>query len=313
MQIGSAVHARRREGWVVVFGGFFLPLDSDLASPAMSPFLLLLAAVVAVASAQNCSTTTIPGCLASYKACFIAAAPPTYEPTKRAQLCACTRSYDTCVRATGCCSPTFQCAGDKGGRVSFLTKPVRIPECGYAYDDVRWVCSDIRPGECFHESTQLQYGSATFDGLLQLQRQLPSDCSIPHVVTSRGVVLRVRCGGAADATVALRLTAEHLVYTQRGRVAARSVVAGQDKLYGDLAEQRECQVLSVDRETAPQRYFGLACKHSDVLAQGVKVSTFANYHVVPALWMRTMGSLLGAQRAAAIGDWFASFLKYTSD
>lgn len=102
----------------------------------------------------------------------------------------------------------------------------------------------------------------------------------------------------------LRLSADHLVYTARGLLAANNVRTG-DVMFADHEQTRACHVTTVTTESA--HYFGLNCPNSIVLADGIKASTFGTYHTVPALWMRVMSSLVGVDRASRIGDTFASW------
>ena len=69
-----------------------------------------------------------------------------------------------------------------------------------------------------------------------------------------------------------------------------------------------CAVKSVMHESRNQRYFGLNCLESVVLADGVKTSTFGRLHAVPAAWMKYAGSMIGIHRASAIGDAIATIL-----
>ncbi len=56
------------------------------------------------------------------------------------------------------------------------------------------------------------------------------------------------------------------------------------------------------------RYFGLNCLHSEVLANGIKTSTFGKYHAIPAWWMRVVGGALGPKRASSLGDFMVELL-----
>ena len=131
------------------------------------------------------------------------------------------------------------------------------------------------------------------------------ECSIPHVVHAHGVIVTAKCG-AAEKT--LRLTDGHLVYTQRGLQAAADLKPGQDTVYADLAETTKCQIVSVTKEAQTHDYFGLNCLNSQVLASGLKSSTFEKLHTVPAFWMQVMGRILGIKRASTIGDYYVADL-----
>jgi len=61
-----------------------------------------------------------------------------------------------------------------------------------------------------------------------------------------------------------------------------------------------------------QKYFGLNCEESDVLADGYKTSTFGTYHILPSLWMKFSSRLIGIDAASMIGDALASlFFNYS--
>ena len=147
---------------------------------------------------------------------------------------------------------------------------------------------------CFHEDTVITYGGAQLT-LQDLQSH--QDCRIPHIVQAQGVIVTAQCG---DSQKHLRLTDGHLVYTQRGLQPAASI-SNKDTLYADIAETVECRVLSVTKESKTHRYFGLNCYSSQVLADGLKTSTFEKLHSVPSFWMAIVGRVLGIKRASAIG------------
>lgn len=130
-----------------------------------------------------------------------------------------------------------------------------------------------------------------------------------------GVKIGTSCGPS------LRLTPEHLVYTQNGLVAAGHVSVGDTLFQGE--KEIPCQVTSVFGNflfqflslvvtllvgESNQKYFGLNCEESVVFSNGYKVSTFGIYHDIPALWMKYSSKLIGILPASRIGDGVASFL-----
>ena len=64
-----------------------------------------------------------------------------------------------------------------------------------------------------------------------------------------------------------------------------------------------CNVLSVTLDHEKQEFFGLNCLNSEVLAAGIKCSTFEKLHSIPSFWMSIMGKVLGIKRASAVGDY----------
>lgn len=91
-------------------------------------------------------------------------------------------------------------------------------------------------------------------------------------------------------------------------VDSRPLEPCQDTVYADIAETTKCQVVSVTKETKQHDYFGLNCLNSQVLASGLKSSTFEKLHSVPAFWMQVMGRVLGIKRASAMGDYIADLV-----
>jgi len=157
---------------------------------------------------------------------------------------------------------------------------------------------------CFHKDTEISYEGQTYT-LEEFQKSSNSHvCAVPHVVKTDGVIIRTSCPKSRP----LRLTADHLVYTQKGLVEAQSVMVG-DQLFADIDSSVSCPVISVGSEQN-QEYFGLNCENSVVLADGYKTSTFGIYHNVPALWMKIGSKVLGVQRASQFGDVLARFFYY---
>ena len=153
---------------------------------------------------------------------------------------------------------------------------------------------------CFHRDTVVTYDKVEYSGLTQIGAL--ADCSIPHVVRSIGVIVNARCSSKEHS---LRLTDGHLMFTQRGLQAAIDLKPGVDTIYANLEETSKCTVVSVIKETQQQEYFGLNCHNSQVLANGLKASTFEKFHAVPALWMKIMGRIIGIKRASSLGDYMS--------
>mgnify|MGYP002868145230 FL=1 len=161
-------------------------------------------------------------------------------------------------------------------------------------------CPSTAAAPCFHKDTVITYGKAEFSGLAEISSL--ADCSVPHVVRSVGVIVKAQCSSKEHN---LRLTAGHLIFTQRGLQAAIDLKPGVDTIYADLEETAKCTVLSVTKETQQQEYFGLNCHNSQVLANGLKASTFEKFHSIPAWWMKIMGRIIGIKRASSLGDYMA--------
>ena len=135
------------------------------------------------------------------------------------------------------------------------------------------------------------------------------ECSIPHVVRSTGVIVRARCGTTEETPKTLKLTAGHLLYTQRGLQPAGDLTPGHDTLFGDASESVKCTILSVEKDSNIEEYFGLNCLTSTVLADGLKASTFEKLHSIPSFWMAVVGRILGIEEASNVGDYIAELVQ----
>jgi vesicle-associated membrane protein 7 len=155
---------------------------------------------------------------------------------------------------------------------------------------------------CFHESTQLTYNGKSYS-MQELEKS--TECRIPHVVTEDGLSITTSCGPTP-----LRLTKDHLVSSEiHGKVhfvRAGTLTPGSI-IFSDVERQTRCSVTSIAQETG-QKYFGMNCLESIVLADNVLCSTFGNFHVIPAVYMKWMGNVVGVHTASRIGDHVATLL-----
>jgi len=151
---------------------------------------------------------------------------------------------------------------------------------------------------CFHADTEITYKGKQFPiAKLEQNAELRKHCVVPHVVRADGVRITTKCKGSR----ALRVTDDHLVYTQKGLVAAASIQIG-DFLIG---EQGHCEVSSLKQEHE-QEYYGLNCEESVVFANGYQTSAFGRYHTLPAFWMKWVSKLVGVESASYYGDAIAN-------
>jgi len=165
---------------------------------------------------------------------------------------------------------------------------------------IRSTCS-VAAGTCFHKDSNVELHDGSAVTLASLGRHSPK-CAVPHVHEN---ILGVKIETACKGTKPLRLTADHLVYTQKGLVAAGTIRAG-DYLYRDMAETQQCEVTGTFKEFGT--YYALNCEESTVRTEGFKTSTFGYNHAIPSAWMRYASKVFGVQRASAIGDSVANFL-----
>lgn len=150
---------------------------------------------------------------------------------------------------------------------------------------------------CFHEETQITYKGKTYK---MEDFESHSECVIPHVVTHDGLNIATTCVSAGP----LRLTPDHLVSTVSGFQPANKLKVGDHIFQGS---EEQCTITNIQQETQ-QRYFGLNCEHSEVLANGYKTSTFGLYHTIPALWMHYASKIVGIKTASMWGDELAKAL-----
>lgn len=198
------------------------------------------------------------------------------------------------------CSGSPVTQEDYGGN---LTQNSASEVCVERDDGTSIYCRDCCTRvKCFHEDTVISYGGDTFTLRTLKASKVAHSCHVPHVFNADGVKIRTTCFNGKP----LRLTEEHLVYTATGLVMAGTIKPG-DFLYGDLDEEKVCEVVAVDKERN-QNYFGLNCLESIVLADGFKTSTFGYTHDVPALWMKYASQIVGVARASRLGDKIASFV-----
>jgi hypothetical protein len=169
-----------------------------------------------------------------------------------------------------------------------------VASSSYSYKGVCDDADDI----CFHVDTKIDYKGVeyTFE---ELKAGKEPECTVPHTPSSKGVVISTSC----DKTV--RVTDTHLMATTKGFQLAYSLKAG-DVLFGDYGKDM-CTVKSVEKEKSTQQYFGLNCVHSEVLASGLRASTFGDFHTLPSWYMTYVGGLVGSEAASALGDYIAEW------
>ena len=157
--------------------------------------------------------------------------------------------------------------------------------------------------DCFHEDTLINYKGTEYT-LAQLQAGAEPECHVPHQPLGRGLTIATSCGRNVTTTET------HLVVTPRGHQLAHTLRPG-DELFGDFTGEQKCVVTSVTRATVKARFFGLNCVHSEVLANGLRTSTFGDFHTLPAWYMYYAGLLLGPEAASRLGDTIAdAFFEY---
>jgi len=151
---------------------------------------------------------------------------------------------------------------------------------------------------CFHVDTVIDYKGVEYS-YEDLMAGKEPECSVPHSPSSRGVIISTSCGRTA------RVTDTHLMATTEGFQLAYTLKAG-DVLFGDY-HQEQCTILSVKKEDTVQQYFGLNCVHSEVLASGLRASTFGDFHALPSWYMTYVGGLVGSKTASALGTYIAEW------
>jgi hypothetical protein len=166
-----------------------------------------------------------------------------------------------------------------------------------SYDSGKGICDD--PDDtCFHVDTKIDYKGVEYT-YEELKAGKEPECTVPHSPASKGVVITTSC----DKTV--RVTDTHLMATTKGFQLAYSLKAG-DVLYGDYGKDM-CTVKAVEKEKTTQQYFGLNCVHSEVLASGLRASTFGDFHTLPSWYMTYVGGLIGSDTASHLGEYIAEW------
>mmetsp|Transcript_20059 Transcript_20059/g.28825 ORF Transcript_20059/g.28825 Transcript_20059/m.28825 type:complete len:257 (-) Transcript_20059:188-958(-) len=154
--------------------------------------------------------------------------------------------------------------------------------------------------KCYHENTLIEYNHTQLS-MNDLIQDKQSECYIPHIIQSIGVILTVQCHQHIHT---LRLTDNHLVVTSNGYQTAVSLQYG-DTVYS--YNKQVCSVVSVERETQPQKYFGLNCLQSEVIANGILTSTFEDLHFLPSWYMYIAGNIFGISRASRFGEFISQW------
>jgi hypothetical protein len=160
-----------------------------------------------------------------------------------------------------------------------------------------------RGGFCFHVDSKIDYKGVEYT-YEELKAGKEPECTVPHSPFSKGVVISTSC----DKTV--RVTDTHLMATTKGFQLAYSLKTG-DVMFGDYGKET-CTVQSVEKEKTTQQYFGLNCVHSEVLASGLRASTFGDFHTLPSWYMTYVGGMIGSETASLLGEyitewWYVNF------
>jgi len=206
-------------------------------------------------------------------------------------------SFQVWTNSTTCNGIPSESASNGNGNYTLGGCATNVPGFGLPGSGFKIVCAATPSSTCFHEDTEITYKNKKYTKATL--KTIPEECAIPHEPFTNGVSIKTDCN-----VKPLRLTLDHLVFTQRGLIAAGNVVRG-DIVYSNEERTGTCKVESTKTDNS-QHYFGLNCRSSVVLADGILTSTFGKYHSVPSLWMKWAGALVGIQRASQIGDSFAA-------
>lgn len=281
-------------GMLSLFFIFFFTFTSDLYGSCASLSLMSLMSVTAVAPGVNCAVTGSSNSV--QLSCDLNTGVATYNSFSSANC-----SGRIIRNAT---TTSSQCSD--GAIVKNCPTPSTTTSTTASTSSTSSSSSSSTPSPtttaapssapCFHKDTIITYAGKdyTFDEI-----RVHDDCSVPHVVSAYGVIVSAECGNIKKT---LKLTQGHLIYTQRGLQAASDLIPGKDTLFADLSETTKCQVLSITKEKEQHEYFGLNCLNSQVIANGLKASTFEKLHSIPAFWMQIAGRILGVRKASQLGD-----------
>ena len=194
---------------------------------------------------------------------------------------------------TGLSGHSMSCTGASTGTAEFYTNCSMVME---STNDV-----DVDEGDddfCFHIDTRIDYKGIEYSYQELAAGKVP-ECNVPHSPFSKGVVISTSCGKT------VRVTDTHLMATTTGFRLAYSLKPG-DELFGNYHAEI-CVVKSVEKEKITQQYFGLNCVHSEVLASGLRASTFGDFHTLPSWYMTYVGGLIGTEKASNLGEYIAEW------
>ena len=193
---------------------------------------------------------------------------------------------------TGLTGHDMSCSGTSTGTAEYYTN------CTLLAGSVDTTDDEGDDDFCFHVDSKIDYKGVEYT-YEELKAGKEPECTVPHSPASKGVVISTSC----DKTV--RVTDTHLMATTKGFQLAYSLKAG-DVLFGDYGKDM-CTVKSVEKEKTTQQYFGLNCVHSEVLASGLRASTFGDFHTLPSWYMTYVGGLVGSETASYLGEFIAEW------
>ena len=172
-----------------------------------------------------------------------------------------------------------------------------------ATETIRGECdkfpNDRKDDVCFHVDSEINYKGIdyTYEDLLNGKEP---ECTVPHSPKSRGVRIITSCNRTA------RVTDTHLLATPNGFRMAYSLKIGEI-LFSSYSDDSFCSVVSVEKESNDQNYFGLNCVFSEVLVSGLRASTFGDFHTLPSWYMAYVGPFLGAKITSRLGTHIAEW------
>jgi len=159
--------------------------------------------------------------------------------------------------------------------------------------------SNLKDNSCFHEESLITYKTSVYTYAELLAGKEP-ECVVPHSVFGEGLVIHTSCEPSVPGRV--RVTGSHLVATPAGFRPANDLRAG-DIVLSSIDGKQQCAVTAVDHDRSVQKYFGLNCLHSEVLVDGVRASTFGDYHALPSMFMYVVGNIFGVPIASRYGSY----------
>jgi len=168
-----------------------------------------------------------------------------------------------------------------------------------SYETTNSPCASLSVSFCFQSESVINYRGKDYT-MEQLKAGKEPECKVPHTPQSRGVVISTSCNKT------VRVTDTHLIATSTGFQTAVSLKEG-DVLFGSMDDDVKCTVLSNKKETSGQQYFGLNCLHSEVLVDGIRASTFGDFHTLPSWYMYYSGMVVGPDLASRVGAYVAEW------
>lgn len=205
-----------------------------------------------------------------------------------------TVSDEYCYSCSGC-SPNYGCQ-DCGGIAYCCCSGYNIccgsqSYCASSCDGSYYYDDDDSTSTCFAENTIISYKDKHYT-LPELLAGKEPECTVPHVVRTKGGILKTDCGN-------LELTGNHLVWINDKFTPAQNAETGDSVLRDD---GKYCTVIKYVPKGFSSEHFGVNCLESEIFANGFKASPFEYNHEVPSAFLKVFSQFVGIKAASYMGN-----------